>query len=103
MTFSVHHVDGSMSRPDSSLAFETLLDDLARADDEHPDVGVTHESGWGLSVFKSGTVVWEDVEAGGQAGHLNAVPREQILMLMRLVATGDLKQVHRLSWLPGYP
>src|SRR4051812_48452962 len=32
-------------------------------DDEHPDVWIDHESGWGLSSFSSGLPVWENSEA----------------------------------------
>ena len=35
-------------------------------DDEHPNVSIEHESGWGLSAFQSGLLVWENVEDDGE-------------------------------------
>lgn len=40
-------------------AVRVLLDELDTADAEHPDVAVSHESGWTLSAFRGGRLVWE--------------------------------------------
>lgn len=46
-------------------------------DDEHPDVSIEHESGWGLSAFQSGLLVWESVEGDSEPRHMSAVPRQR--------------------------
>ena len=90
------------SSPPLSI-MEQLLDELETvADDEHPDVGVVHESGWGLSVGRSLDLTWEDVEGDGGAFHLRGVQRSLVLDLMRAVATGDFEFVRSQPWQPGY-
>jgi hypothetical protein len=71
-------------------------------DDEHPDVSIHDESGWGLSAFQSGALVWENVEEDGEPRHMTAVPRDHVRHLFRCVAAGDLTAVEAEPWLPGY-
>ena len=71
-------------------------------DDEHPDVAIEHESGWGLSAFQTGLLVWEDVEDGGEPRHMKDVSRARVRELFRRVADGDLESIEAEPWLPGY-
>jgi len=72
------------------------LDDLVReldgpADDEHPDVSVTHESGWSLSGFPSRLVIWENVEEpAAPERRVEGVTRDQVRQLFDAVARGDV-------------
>jgi hypothetical protein len=81
-----------------------LLEELdGPPDDEHPDVAVTHaESGWIVSVFQSGLLVWENPDLPDPPRHMDGVSRETALRVMMLVAAGDLDAVESMEWRPGY-
>jgi hypothetical protein len=101
MSYHVTHWTGA----DSVLPLERfpeLLDELSNADDEHPDVTVTHETEWSLAVYKSGFVVLENLEQGGPA-HMGPIDRPTTLSLMVAVAEGRIDDVQSASWKPGYP
>lgn len=70
--------------------------------DEHPDVSIQDESGWCLSAFQSGLLVWENVESDDEPRHMTAVPRARVRELFLRVAEGDLASVDAADWLPGY-
>lgn len=95
------HVDGSME-PATVAALPALLDELSQADDEHPDVAVKHESEWTLSVYRSGKVVWENVEADDEPRHLDGLVREATLALMAALINGRLDVIEAQPWAPGY-
>ncbi len=95
------HLDGSMESA-STEALPALLDELDGADHEHPDVAVTHESGWALSVFSDRRVVWENVEADDEPRHLDHLDRNVILSLLRTLVGGDLDAIQARAWEPGY-
>jgi hypothetical protein len=63
---------------------------------------LTHESGWSLSAFPSGRLVWEDVESDLEPRHMNGVARERVLVLWRALAAGDFGEVERNEWRDGY-
>lgn len=62
----------SITAPDEATIRE-ILAGSEKADDEHPDVALAHESGWSLSVFADKTLLWENIE-----GYDNP-PREKTL------------------------
>ena len=78
-----------------------LLASLDFQDDEHPDVSLNHESGWSLSAFGGGLLVWENVEQEN-AKHMKSVPREKTLELWRRLAQGDIEIIDREAWIAGY-
>ncbi len=80
----------------------SLLDELLRADDEHTDVSVSDPSGWTRSAFRSGKLVWENVEDGDGPWHIEQVNRDRVLQLFRAVVQGDLPAVQAEQWQPGY-
>jgi hypothetical protein len=54
-----------MDRDPPLEALDALILELGEPDDpEHPDVAVQHETGWTLSAFGSGLILWENVEDG---------------------------------------
>ena len=53
MAFTITHVSGAMESDPPVEAVRDLVEELAGADVEHPDVAVSHESGWTLSAFWS--------------------------------------------------
>jgi len=79
-----------------------LLASLKISDPEHPDVSVTHESGWCLSAYPSGLLVWENVEDGTQPKHMAAVPADQVLRMWLALAAGDIAWISRFEWRDGY-
>ncbi|MFB7512922.1 hypothetical protein [Streptomyces sp. NPDC056144] len=89
---------GTVDEPDPET-MRRVLDGLAEADDEHPDVSLTHESGWSLSAFGDGLLVWENPDADSMAlGEMRDVAREEVLRLFGLLAAGDTASVEALSW-----
>ncbi|WP_282692693.1 hypothetical protein [Streptomyces sp. CC208A] len=76
---------GTVDEPDPEM-MGRVLDGLAEADDEHPDVSLTHESGWCLSAFREGLLIWENPDEESAApGELREVAREEVLRLFRLL------------------
>ncbi|MFF9819795.1 hypothetical protein [Streptomyces sp. NPDC014006] len=89
---------GTVDEPDPEM-MRRVLDGLVQADDEHPDVSLTHESGWSLSAFGDGLLVWENPDEDSMApGEIRDVSREEVLRLFGLLAAGDIASVEALSW-----
>ncbi|MFF9098852.1 hypothetical protein ACF1AX_37795 [Streptomyces sp. NPDC014802] len=89
---------GTVDEPDPET-MRRVLDGLVQADDEHPDVSLTHESGWSLSAFGDGLLVWENPDEDSMApGEMRDVSREGVLRLFGLLASGDIASVEALSW-----
>ena len=82
-------------------AMRELLCSLEGKDEEHPDVSLTHGSGWTLSVHAGGLVVWENIETDEGAMHTH-VSLERALAMWQLLAQGRVDEVGALGWLPGY-
>jgi hypothetical protein len=88
-----------MERDAPLAALDALVDELATTDPEHGDVAVSDESGWTLTAFGDGRLLWENVEeTDGEERLLFGVPREEVVRLFRLVASGELESVDRLPW-----
>ncbi|WP_157995654.1 hypothetical protein [Thermomonospora amylolytica] len=73
-------------------------------DDEHPDVWIDHDSGWSLSAFSSGLLIWEKPEPAPEECpfHMKDVPRALIERLFLALAADDLETMHKQPWSPGY-
>ena len=84
-------------------ALDALLDELDYVDDEHPDVAVSHESGWGLSAFPSGRLIYENVEDLAQQPRQIVVDRRVMKELFRSLAAGDLERLEAETWQPYEP
>lgn len=89
---------GTVDEPDPEMMGQ-VLDGLADADDEHPDVSLSHESGWCLSAFRGGLLLWENTEDDSLTpGQMRGVAREEMLRLFGLLATGDTASIETLPW-----
>jgi|SRR5438477_8231654 len=104
MTFTLTDLMGEDSTSDDPQNIDALLNQLDAADQEHTDVAVRTADGWTISAYRSGNVVYGNVEARPPASrHIKGLPREEIGRLMRLLAAGDLAALEREPWEPGYP
>jgi hypothetical protein len=69
---------------------------------EYPDVSVTHETGWCVSVYANGITVLENVQTNEGPWHIRGATQDYILSLWRLLAEGNIDQVRSGDWQPGY-
>jgi hypothetical protein len=94
---------GTWTRPRAWLASVRSLDELVIADAEHPDVSVTHESGWSLGLGRGKHTYWENVEdLSVEPRHLDSIDRDKFIQLAIAVADGDFSRVEAEDWQPGY-
>jgi hypothetical protein len=97
VSFTVRHLHGA-HEPNPPPGWEhRLFAELANSDGEHTDVSVLHESGWTLSAFAGGLVVWEDL-GRLELGQLPVERRfrlapEEVLAAWRDLAEGRLADV----------
>ncbi|MEV0188161.1 hypothetical protein AB0I39_06435 [Kitasatospora purpeofusca] len=99
MSYFMYDVMGVAVDEPAPEAMSRVLDGLVNADDEHPDVSLSHESGWCLSAFRGGLLIWEDTESDSVApGEIREVGREEVLRLFGLLAAGDIASVEALPW-----
>ena len=71
-------------------------------DDEHTDVSVSDESGWTLSAFASGLLVWENVEENAAPRHMTGLTRTEVLRHFGTLVNGEVDLIHALPWSPSY-
>jgi hypothetical protein len=102
MTFVVRDRWGMMRHAPPVETMCQVLATLDIEDQEHADVSLTHESGWCLSAFPSGLLIWENVEADEELRHMTGVPREKVLELWQALAQGDLGRINSEPWAIGY-
>ncbi|MGP3976706.1 hypothetical protein ACTWQF_22380 [Streptomyces sp. 8N114] len=104
MTYFLTTAMGDSIDEPGEAAMQHALDSLdTEADEEHPDVSLSHESGWTLSAFRSGLLWWELIADAGDddgpaPGALRGVPREEVLRLFSLLAAGRIDQIESLPW-----
>ncbi|WP_198651548.1 hypothetical protein [Dyella sp. C11] len=79
-----------------------LLESLRLASNEHPDVSLTHESGWSISAFRSGIVWLENIETGDGPWHMRGLSFVSMLELWVKLAEGHIESLLSLAWVPGY-
>jgi hypothetical protein len=106
VAFHVQHRYGGNDPGPPFDSFDALLDEVDEdpADQEHVGVGVVHESGWCIGVYRGWLVTYENVDM------LDVEPRhvilnqdrERVLLLMRAAAAGDLGTLEAQPWLAGY-
>jgi hypothetical protein len=102
MTCQARHWTGQVEVGFPKDRFGELLDELAVADNEHPDVSIIHETEWALIAYKSGVVVLENLE-GEEPVHMDSLDRSRTLELMVAVSEGRIQDAQSAPWQPGYP
>jgi hypothetical protein len=98
MSSVITHIYGEMESDPTPGQLAALIEELDLADEEHPDVAVSDESGWTLSAFSDGRVLWQNVEDGDEEFLLAGVPRGEVLRLFELVAASGLEAIHKEPW-----
>ena len=84
-------------------AIDTLILELDEPpDNEHPEIALADESGWTLSAFPSGLLVWENVETGEGPWHQTEVTRAHLRRLLVSLAGGLIGEVGDDSWKLGH-
>jgi hypothetical protein len=102
MSFTIMHWTGEMERDPSAERIDALITELEHVDEEHPDIALSHESGWTLSAFQDGRVFWENVENDDTPPRwMRGVRREHLRMLFGRLADGDLAAVDSEPWEPS--
>ncbi len=103
LSYFLTHLHGEGDPPGHTTSFDELLQELDHADEEHPDVSVSHGSGWTLSAFRDGRVILEDVEDSSiLPQHIKHLSRPEIIALMELLAAGNIEDMRTGAWCPGY-
>ena len=77
--------------------------DVVPLDPEHPDVALSHESGWTRSALPNGLFIWENVEPDAEPRHRVLTTRRELRRLWLALADGDLGAVEAFDWYPGGP
>ena len=102
MTYSASDRWGATELNPPIERLRELLQSLDIEETEHPDVALKHETEWCLSAYRSGLLVWENVEAEhNNAKHMKCVPREVVPGLWLKLARGDIAAIQAEPWLPG--
>lgn len=103
MAFHVRTRNGeSIGNPDLETIDRVMSELDEDVDPEHPDVALSHESGWTLSAFPSGLVIWENVESDAEPRHRVLDIRQDLRGLWLALADGDLGAVEAFGWFPGH-
>ena len=92
---------GAMESGPSPERMAEVLDGIDPDDEEDPDVSLTHESEWCISVFASGLTTFENLE-DGEPMHMRGLSRQQILGLWQQLARGGIDALCALPLKPGY-
>lgn len=80
-----------------------ILAELNTPDPEHPDTWLSHESGWALSVFETGLVVWENAEKEERGPRYRQnVSRDEALRMWLFLSRGEFDEIESVSWMDGY-
>ena len=99
MSFTITHWWGEMEADPSAERIDALIAELEQVDPEHPDIAISDETGWTLSAFPDGRVLWENVEdADTPPRWMRGVQREHLRRLFGQLADGDVAAVDSEPW-----
>ncbi|MFD3513706.1 hypothetical protein [Streptomyces sp. NPDC058657] len=103
MTYFMYDVQGNAVDEPSAETIRTLVvDGLADPETANPEVSLTHGSGWSLTAFAGGLMLWENVEEAEEgtahALTLDDVEKEEAARLFTLLAAGEVEQIAALAW-----
>lgn len=103
MTYFMYDVQGNAVDEPSAETIRTLVvEGLAEPEAANPEVSLTHGSGWSLTAFAGGLMLWENVEEGeddsAHALTLDDVEKEEAARLFTLLAAGEVEKIAGLDW-----
>jgi hypothetical protein len=93
---------GNTEKQPDEARLREVLSELDRRDPEHPDTWLTHDSGWTLTVYENGLMVWENPETADLPRHMVNVSRKESLKLWTKLANGEIDAIEQESWKSGY-
>ncbi len=102
MTYFIQRRWGDSEDDPTEAMMRESLSELDTPDPEHPSTWLGHETGWTLSVFESGLVVWENPEVDVGPRYQQNVSREEALRLWLLLSRGSFDEIESLPWKDGY-
>ncbi|WP_394831060.1 hypothetical protein LVJ94_31575 [Pendulispora rubella] len=103
MVFFILHRWGASERTRDPSVVEALLSELDAQEptDELTSVSLCLPSGWCLSAFPSGLVIFENVEeASAPPRYMRVASRNSARELMELLARQQFHDLQQRAWLP---
>lgn len=99
MTYFMNDLMGeTVDQPDENR-IRQIVAGLEGADDEHPDVALSHESGWSLSVFSDKTLLWENVEDSSiEPREATLESWDEVVRILLELSRGNIAEVERTDW-----
>lgn len=93
----------SLLNPDKAAmqALLAQLDEPGAEEAEHPDVSLVHDSSaWSISVFPSGTVTFENLDAEDSIPlYMNGVSRSEALQMWLELSCGEIQKLKNRDWI----
>ena len=99
--FTIMHRYGDGETDPPLTVLPALYEELDAPDVEHISVTVTHDSGWSLSAYAGGSLVFEHLDRGEER-HMDNVGRDEVIRLWTLLINGDIEAVATAAWKTGY-
>ncbi|GAA3486351.1 MULTISPECIES: hypothetical protein [Streptomyces] len=107
MTYFMYDVHGTaVDEPDAETLRALVVDGLADPEAVNPEVSLTHESGWSLTAYAGGLLLWENIEDAEDAKNAedaenaerapdtrDGVARDEVVRLFELLAKGETAAV----------
>jgi hypothetical protein len=103
VSYTITHRMGQMETDPPLNRLRELVAELDVDDPEHPDIAVSHESGWTLRAYPDGLVVWENAGEDDEPRHVRNLPRQRVVELFLALAQGEIAAVEQEAWSRGYP
>lgn len=92
---------GSEDEP-SHARMDAILAELDTADPEHPDIWLTHSSGWTIAADEDRYLVLSNPEQE-VVGHIANASRRQMLEFWGRLSRGEIESLLKEPWLYGRP
>ncbi|MFZ5439420.1 MAG: hypothetical protein ACOZQL_05405 [Myxococcota bacterium] len=105
MTCKLRRWTGKLERNPSFDRFVNAISELSSADEEHGSVSLEHENGWNIGYTINRNLYLEKVDSDDPADRYhqtNASP-EYVQRLWAELAAGNIQEILKEPWLPGYP
>jgi hypothetical protein len=102
--FGVIHMDASGDDDPPLESLPDLYDELHTSGIVDGNVAVIHDgSGWCMSAHRDGRLVLEQLGTrGATARHMIPVTKDRVLELWRRLTDGDIDNLLKEPWKPGY-